>query len=88
LEVFVQGRRSLILTISQSHSGGIVAYSEVILGWDFPVSELEIGWEIPASPAKHGIARRIAPDKFYKGSSQEKTPLQWLEFFLLRSPLI
>ncbi len=54
----------MILAVSQSHSGGIVAYSEVILGRDFPFSELEIGWEIPASPAKHGIACRIAPDRF------------------------
>jgi hypothetical protein len=26
------------------------------------------------------------PGKFYKGRSQEKTLLRWLEFFLLRSP--
>jgi hypothetical protein len=26
------------------------------------------------------------PDKFYKGGSQEKTPLLWPEFFLLPSP--
>jgi hypothetical protein len=30
----------------------------------------------------------VAPDKFYKGRSQEKTHLLRLEFFLLRSPLI
>jgi hypothetical protein len=29
----------------------------------------------------------IPSDKFYKGRSPEKTPLQQLEFFLLRSPL-
>jgi hypothetical protein len=29
----------------------------------------------------------ITPDKFYKGRSQEKTHLQRLAFFLLRSPL-
>ena len=27
------------------------------------------------------------PGKFYKGRSQEKTPLRWLELFLLHSPL-
>ena len=30
---------------------------------------------------------RTSPDKFYKGRSQEKTPLLRLEFFLLLSPL-
>jgi hypothetical protein len=35
----------------------------------------------------HG--RHIAiPEKFYKGRSQEKTQLQRLEFFLLRSPIV
>src|ERR1700688_3015493 len=32
-------------------------------------------------------AMRPTPDKFYKGRSQEKTPLRWLKVFLLLSPL-
>jgi hypothetical protein len=32
-------------------------------------------------------SRRVSPDKFYKGRSQEKTHLLRLEFFLLRSPV-
>src|SRR5258708_688451 len=49
-------------------------------------------WSLPQRlrPSKR-IGRdsgmRLMPDKFYKGRSQEKTPLLRLEFFLLRSPL-
>ncbi|SRR6266436_5340284 len=32
--------------------------------------------------------RQPSPDKFYRGRSQEKTRLQRLKFFLLRSPLV
>jgi hypothetical protein len=40
-------------------------------------------------PLPRGIgsgSRRLSPDKFYKGRSQEKTLLLRLEFFLLLSP--
>jgi hypothetical protein len=36
---------------------------------------------------RHWMAKHIAPDKFYKGGSQEKTHLLRPEFSLLPSPL-
>src|SRR6202795_2070860 len=46
----------------------------------------------PVGSASTGQPRRLtciplSPDKFYKGRSQEKTPLRWLKVFLLLSPL-
>ncbi|MGA8221336.1 MAG: hypothetical protein WB780_06735, partial [Candidatus Acidiferrales bacterium] len=33
------------------------------------------------------LTARLSPGKFYKGRSQEKTPLRWLKVFSLLSPL-
>ncbi|MGC2356819.1 MAG: hypothetical protein WA491_12215, partial [Candidatus Acidiferrum sp.] len=35
----------------------------------------------------YDLGTPLNPDEFYKGRSQEKTPLRWLELFLLLSPL-
>ena len=72
------------------------AWKERITSWR---SKTESGYELLFLTPRpvHGPRERISearglgplptPDKFYKGRSQEKTPLQRLAVFLFRSPL-
>jgi hypothetical protein len=70
--------------------------SAIFLARKQPTNLFGFGWTILCSStrsveiARQNISRRrrkfLTPDQFSKGRSKEKTQLQGLEFFLLRSP--